>query len=158
MNLTLADVEEIASSWPNIRHVNLCSDPRLPCASNGTIKCLTSRALLSFARYCPNIVTLGLFLEANFSSLPSNEEVGALSSGFKKLRVLSVGVSSIEDERLFASFLCHVLRQGCIVKYGSGWYDADAGSVNAKRWQLVNELLPILLSLGYVPFKEWRGL
>ncbi|THU79601.1 hypothetical protein K435DRAFT_875301 [Dendrothele bispora CBS 962.96] len=79
MNLGLNDVEEIASAWPRLKSLNLNAAP-LNASLFPTMQRLDLHALLPFARHCPDIEELGIFLNAEYRTLPSESDVDALPS------------------------------------------------------------------------------
>lgn len=145
------DTEIFAASWPSLESLILNDEPVLLKESN-----LTAAALLPFARHCPDLIRLGLFLDTSsietlvtpFTTLPFVP--------FKRLKHLSMGVSIIKDENLVALYLSHVLPLGCTIDSGITWEgqsfsDGDEVHVHVTercdRWAKVNNLLPILTRL-----------
>ncbi|THH17422.1 hypothetical protein EW146_g3381 [Bondarzewia mesenterica] len=93
--MTDKDMESLASSLPRLECLILNTHPLL--AKEPT---LTLRALIPFARYCPNLTRLGLYIDAQtIVSLPSND------LAFNNLTLLDMGISSrcpdLGDERSF---------------------------------------------------------
>lgn len=118
LNLTQADVEEIASSWPRLESLLLNCQP-IPEVS-GPI--LTMNALLPFARHCPRIEQLGLYLNGHM--MPRRAPSSLPPVRFTSLRTLSVGASSITSVDSTALFLSQLLPPGCKIESGVRWPDA----------------------------------
>jgi len=76
---------------------------------------LTLRALLPFARNCPNLRKLGLYLHATETDLPSVSEIPRPLS---KLSELHVGLSNIEDPEAVALFLSRICPADCSIEAG----------------------------------------
>ena len=153
MNLSQHDIEEMASSWPSIEVLLLNCQP-IP---ETTRPLLTLRALTPFARFCPNLRELGLYLDADPThltklSLPLNP--------FKSLEVLSVGASSIYIVEPVALFLSNLCPLNCQIISGVRWPDAygialdragiyDERRVNLTefwvRWNDLSKVLPLAI-------------
>ncbi|KAK7435046.1 hypothetical protein VKT23_019854 [Stygiomarasmius scandens] len=152
MNLLQTDIDEITRAWPNIRHVSLCPDPLHYIDSTPNVSLsgpsLGLVALLPFAKNCPNIESIGLFVDAT-KHLGNNQ---LASQVFHKLHTLRVGVSPIETEKSVTAFLCHLIKPECHVIYGSDWYthESSSKSVDEQRWNVVDELLPLLMSVRII--------
>ncbi|KAK7438175.1 hypothetical protein VKT23_018105 [Stygiomarasmius scandens] len=141
----LEDVTEIATAWPNLKSLKLCCDPFV--SQQPTSKQLDLRAILPFAQHCPQIEQLGLLINAKSSSMPSNAEIDALPSLFKKLQIFSVGISEIQHEGAVAQWLSLVCTPGCVIQCGPRWYEPGEEELElVTRWKRVGELLPHLLA------------
>ncbi|KAK7435631.1 hypothetical protein VKT23_014572 [Stygiomarasmius scandens] len=138
------DMQEIASAWPHLKSVNLGCAPLT--LKQSTSKRLGLSALLPFARFCPDIEELGLLIDAK-SDVPCDAEIEEIPSPFRRLRVLSVGISEIDHEGVIAECLSFLCPSGCEIRYGADWYESDESSSDTKKWKTVSELLPRLLSV-----------
>ncbi|KAI0750482.1 hypothetical protein C8Q74DRAFT_1442370 [Fomes fomentarius] len=104
------DLEDIASSWPELEVIILDCQPlpsTLPSA-------LTLDALVPFARHCPRLRELGLYLSA--ATTTTTHPVP-----FKSLQRLDVGVSSIVDPGPAALFLSELCPSDCLLVSGVNW-------------------------------------
>ncbi|KAI0738352.1 hypothetical protein C8Q80DRAFT_273044 [Daedaleopsis nitida] len=161
LNLADEDMDELARRWPSLESLQLNSEP-VP-ESDGPS--LTLRALLPFARHCPNLRHLGLHINAQCVptqpplpplSLPSAHDVPV--PRFKRLESLAVGLSAITKPEPVTLFLSQLLPLGCRVCCGLRWPDAfdiamehalvpvsvrAAMSACWARWNDVAKLLPI---------------
>ncbi|KAF5311541.1 hypothetical protein D9758_018927 [Tetrapyrgos nigripes] len=144
LSLGLDELVEIASAWPRLQRLDLNSAPLT--SRQPTPKDLSLHALLPFARYCSDIETLGLFINAKSYSIPSDAEIEPLPSPFTKLQTISVGISSIAREGEIAEFLSLICPPGCIIQYGPVWYPFKTGDAGAK-WKEVNKLLVHLFAV-----------
>ncbi|KAI0750487.1 hypothetical protein C8Q74DRAFT_1361745 [Fomes fomentarius] len=160
--ISQADLEDIASSWPELEVLILDCQPlpsTLPSA-------LTLDALVPFARHCPRLRELGLYLSAS-----APPRVGATTTTthpvpFKSLQRLEVGVSSIVDPGPAALFLSELCPADCRLVSGVNWphdksliaaeseddLDALRGVLAElgefyRRWEEVRQVLPLLIRL-----------
>ncbi|CUA70073.1 Leucine-rich repeat-containing G-protein coupled receptor 4 [Rhizoctonia solani] len=88
--VTDADLKHIASSWPTLRTLMLSEYPYF-CSDDIELPSLGS--LIPFAEHCPNLVNLGLFVNA---SLPVTLPSTAIKP-FEKLQLLNFGQSYIQE-------------------------------------------------------------
>ncbi|THH29009.1 hypothetical protein EUX98_g5182 [Antrodiella citrinella] len=120
MNVTQADMEELASSWPALETLLLNCQP-IP---ENTPPLLTLEALIPFAQHCPHLRELGLYLDAQdippALSYPSPRPL----SSFRSLQKLSVGASCIAQVEPVALFLSQLCPLGCQIVSGVRWPDA----------------------------------
>jgi hypothetical protein len=154
LDLQQEDVELIATKWPSLETLLLNNEPVYLSQSN-----LTLQALLPFARHCPKLRHLGLFIHATTADLPSISSFGLPSSDdhprFRSLRRLSMGVSIISEEGQIALFLSHICPLGCKLESGVTWDEsilvgeetALAIEHRCQKWNKVVELLPLLTRL-----------
>jgi hypothetical protein len=151
LRLTLDDLETLASGWPTIENLDLNKEPVVLGPALGTKSNLTLRALLPFARNCPNLRKLGLYLHATETELPSASEI---QRPFTKLTNLNVGISSIGEPQAVALFLSRICPVDCYVEAGVCWsyagFDETSRAVLQRRiheWQKVNTYLPLSVKL-----------
>ena len=154
LNLADGDMEEFASKWPSLESLQLNSEP-VPEPHGPS---LTLRALLPFARHCPNLRHLGLHVDArsvpSLNPFPYAQDVPR----FRRLETLAVGLSAVQKTEPVTLFLSQLLPLGCTIRCGLRWPDAfDIAmehalvpvSVRAEmsacwvRWNEVAKLLPI---------------
>jgi hypothetical protein len=121
VDITQSDIETLASSWPSLLKFCLAWQPlKLDAPS------ITLRALLPFVRYCPDLCTLMLFIDASTtdpltSSLLTYADAETYNTKqFRNLTSLFMGVLSIENEGvvLFLSRLCPL---GCKIDCDVSW-------------------------------------
>ncbi|CAE6424428.1 unnamed protein product [Rhizoctonia solani] len=102
--VTDADLEHIARSWPTLRTLMFSEYPYF-CSDDIELPSLGS--LIPFAEHCPNLVNLGLFVNASLPfPLPST-----VIKPFQKLQLLNFGQSYIQENDVvgvaaFVSRLC----------------------------------------------------
>ncbi|EGN97651.1 hypothetical protein SERLA73DRAFT_57380 [Serpula lacrymans var. lacrymans S7.3] len=148
VDITLAEIEELARNWPSLERLSLNCEPLV--MDHFT---LDLRALLPFARYCPKLRKLGLFLNATTVDMPDVRELGLRP--FPALRTLSVGVSKVQEEEPVALFLSQVCPLGCEIEFGVTWLRSPGfpllvlASVADRclAWESVKRLLPSLIKL-----------
>lgn len=153
MNLTQPDIEEMASSWPLIEVLLLNCQPIPEPIRPG----LTLRALIPFARHCPRLWQLGLYLDADPAHL---SRLSGPITPFKSLEVLSVGASSITAVEPVALFLSKLCPLSCRIISGVRWPDAYGIALDRigiyddrrirltefwVRWNDVSKVLPLAI-------------
>jgi hypothetical protein len=145
INITLEEIEELASRWPSLKSLSLNEEPLV--MSDFT---LDLRALLPFARHCPNLYRLGLFMYAAATIHPMQE--------LKPFTALCVGTSLVRDPEAVTAFLSHICPPGCELEVGLTWptvnsrheLDNDVLSRMQSRsdgWRMVHDVLPTLIRL-----------
>ena len=153
--LTLDDLETLTSRWPTLEVIDLNREPVILGLAMGTQPDLTLRALLPFARNCPNLRKLGLYLHATEVDLPSVSEI---PRPFSKLTDLNVGLSSIGEPEAVTLFLSRICPADCNVEAGVCWsyvetfVDVASRTVMQDRinaWDEVNFYLPLSVKLRY---------
>ena len=153
--LTLDDLESLTSGWPTLEVIDLNREPVILGLAMGTQPNLTLRALLPFARNCPNLRKLGLYLHATETDIPSVSEI---PRPFSKLTDLNVGLSSIGEPEAVTLFLSRICPAECNVEAGVCWSYVDAFVDDASRavmqdrinaWDEVNFHLPLSVKLRY---------
>jgi hypothetical protein len=139
LSLQLEDIEEIASKWPSLDTLILNNNPVLPLPRESQ---LTLRSLLPFARHCPRLQHLGLFLDASTIDIPSAHEL----QFFQRLKCLSMGSSSLVEEGRVALFLSRICPIGCrVTTCVNGWGGVEHFT-NCDKWEIVDQLLPLLIT------------
>ncbi|KNZ81377.1 hypothetical protein J132_00962 [Termitomyces sp. J132] len=149
LHLELSDIEEIATSWPGVETLVLNPQPTYLEDSN-----LTLRALLPFARHCSKLQRLGLFMDATTIDFPAAESTSVYQlPTFRSLHCLTVGVSLIQEDGAVALFLSQICPLHCEIEKGVTWENpvsqelADKLELRLKKWEKVEELLPLLTKL-----------
>lgn len=136
------EIDHLARNWPTLESFILNPEPQLTRYRKLSLDCL-----VSFARYCPNLHTLGLFIDASQSYLASTKTVR-----FKNLRNLTFGLSPVSNPKsvaLHLSRLCslstHTVLQQSLSEEGplEGISDEQLGY--KMLWAYVMELLPLFL-------------
>ncbi|KAF7375042.1 hypothetical protein MSAN_00390300 [Mycena sanguinolenta] len=153
LDLKLADLERLARSWPSLRKLMLNNEPVVSDECS-----LTLEALIPFAKHCPELEQLGLFVNASTAELPLKVDLSP-SPQFKKLRRLSMGVSRISDPGPVALFLSQICPLNIYLESGITWEIEGQReqqqqppllqtiSNRCGMWAKVEELLPLLTKL-----------
>lgn len=125
--LDLQDMETLACRIPAIENLTLNDEPGKDSKSE-----LTLLALLPFARHCPSLKSLGLFIDARAMDTPSLDQIHP----FHSLRELAVGSFLIAEAPSAALFLGYIFPSGCRVKAETSW------SINGLKvfWNKVNDV------------------
>ena len=155
LSLTLDDLETLTSKWPTLEVIDLNREPVILGPAMGTRSNLTLRALLPFARNCPNLRKLGLYLHATETDLPSVSEI---PRSFSKLTDLNVGLSTIGEPEAVTLFLSHICPADCNIEAGVCWSYVETFVDDASRavmqeriqaWEEVDFYLPISVKLRH---------
>lgn len=144
------DLEILSTCWPALESLNLNNEPVILTQSD-----LSVEALLPFARHCPNLTHLGLFLDVMTLELPLPPSITGTITPFKRLKRLSMGVSIIHDDNAVALYLSYLLPVDCTIDSGITWDDCEAGDPELLRevqqrcdwWTKVEKMLPVLVQL-----------
>ncbi|KAF9221170.1 hypothetical protein BS17DRAFT_803698 [Gyrodon lividus] len=154
LKITLDEIEELASRWPSLESLMLNAEPLHLDEDAFT---LDLRALLPFARHCPSLWRLGLYINATEADIPS---VHSSVEPFRSLRVLSLGTSQARDQGAVSTFLSRVCPPGCRLEVGITW--DDFGPLDNRileddlrfelhqrgaSWKAIENLLPVLIQL-----------
>ena len=155
LRLTLDDLETLTKGWPTLEVIDLNKEPVVLGSAMGIQSNLTLRALLPFARNCPNLRKLGLYLHATEADLPSVSEI---PRPFAKLTELNVGLSSIGEPEAVALFLSRICPVDCNVEAGVRWPDMETFVDEISRvvmqertngWDEVKFYLPLSVKLRH---------
>lgn len=162
VNITLEEIEELASRWPSLENLTLNEEPLV--MNEFT---LDLRALVPFARHCPKLRRLGLFIDATPAKIPPTLEL----KPFVALSVLSVGTSRAHDPESIAVFMSHLCPPGCKLEVGVTWtsfgsrscrvLDDDVRVEIGRRfhpWKCVRDILPVLIQLRREEREKSRAL
>ncbi|KAF8629309.1 hypothetical protein AX15_003513 [Amanita polypyramis BW_CC] len=154
--VTQDEIEELAEKWPSLETLLLNNEPGFINDAR-----LTLDALLPFARHCPRLRHLGMFINAStvgqtYNSTPTRRSrEPRYAPIFKSLRKLSMGVSPVSDINGVTLFLSSICPADCLVESGVTWDEklyvpADvvrAIKVRCERWARVEEMLPGMVEL-----------
>ena len=158
--LRQSDLETLASKWPSIEVLLLNCEPAYVDHPTFTLE-----ALFPFARHCPRLLHLGLFVDASNGSVPGAPVLPEEYPVFKSLKKLFVGVSMIDEggEGAVALFLSQLCPVGCVLDSGVTWEEAAEVTgvkvaMRCKRWDKVAELLPLLTRLRIEERERARAL
>ncbi|OAX37634.1 hypothetical protein K503DRAFT_719480 [Rhizopogon vinicolor AM-OR11-026] len=151
VNITLEEIEELASRWPSLESLALNEEPLVMFDFT-----LDLRALVPFARHCPKLRRLALFMDATTAKIHPTQEL----KPFTALSILSVGTSQAHDSDAVAAFLSHLCPAGCELEIGITWTAYGSRScrelengvlleINRRftPWEIVKDLLPVLIQL-----------
>ncbi|CCO32898.1 hypothetical protein RSOLAG1IB_03611 [Rhizoctonia solani AG-1 IB] len=166
--VTDTDLEHIARSWPNLRTLMLSEYPYF-CSDDIELPSLAS--LLPFAEHCPNLVNLGLFVNASLPCpLPST-----IIKPFQKLQLLNFGQSYIQENDIvgvaaLVSRLCDPsvqIKMGhaisaysfspCLASSTEETPDADIATRN-ERWDKVVSAVAVLQQARQIEVDRIRQL
>ncbi|OJA20968.1 hypothetical protein AZE42_09179 [Rhizopogon vesiculosus] len=112
VNITLEEIEEHASRWPTLENLSLNEEPLAMYDFT-----LDLRALVPFARHCPKLRHLGLFMDATTAETHPTTEL----KPFTALHTLSIGTSLAHDPGTVAAFLSQLCLPGCKLETGITW-------------------------------------
>ncbi|KAJ7494625.1 hypothetical protein B0H11DRAFT_910388 [Mycena galericulata] len=148
LDMKLEDLDQLARSWPSLRKLIINNEPLISQQCD-----LTLKAILPFARHCPELEQLGIFMNASTADLPTTYPAD-FPKPFPKLKHLSVGVSLINEPGPVALFLSHLCPLKTQLEYGVTWDTAGLPSSmfstildRCSKWEKVAELLPLLTKL-----------
>ncbi|KAF9524767.1 hypothetical protein CPB83DRAFT_773231 [Crepidotus variabilis] len=148
--LQQTDIENIAFSFPAMETLILNNEPVILDESS-----LTMEALGSFARHCPYLTHLGLFIDTTGIQASLSPSAAMDLIPFKSLRRLSMGVSIITDDNAASLYLSHILPVGCTVDCGITWDETVFAARDVYKnvqdrcelWTKVDRVLPVLVRL-----------
>lgn len=154
LKITLDDLEDLASKWPHAESLMLNVEPLF---INEDASTLDLRALLPFARHCPRLHLLGLYINATEADLPSSYFP---LEPFRALQTLSVGTSQVRNTSAVATFLSRICPSQCILDTGITWTEFGPQNhrymhaelvyplqMRCMAWRAVEGLLPALIQL-----------
>lgn len=154
LRITLDDLEDLASKWPHLECLMLNAEPLFLHEDAFTPDL---RALVPFARHCPRLRSLGLYINATEAEIPSSH---TSLKPFNALHTLSLGTSEVRDTSAVAAFLSRICPAGCILDMGLTWsefgpQDDRSLPIELRRslqkrcsaWYAVQKLLPALIRL-----------
>jgi hypothetical protein len=143
------DIELLAATWPALETLLLNTEPVYSENSN-----LTLEALTPFAKYCPKLTHLGIFLDATIVETPLALSATYPTPVFQRLRRLSMGVSIIKDDHTVALYLSQLLPLQCALDCGITWEESYIAEQIDKMvqdrcdvWNRVADFLPLLTRL-----------
>lgn len=162
VKITLEEIEELACRWPFLESLALNEEPLV--MNKFT---LDLRALIPFARHCPKLRRLGLFIDACPTKIPPTLEL----KPFAALCFLSVGTSRAHDPEAVAAFMSHLCPPRCELEVGVTWtsfgirscrvLDDDVRMEISNRfqpWKSVRDILPVLIQLRMEEREKSRAL
>lgn len=154
LRITLDELEDLATKWPHLETLLLNAEPLFLDEAAFT---LDLRALLPFARHCPRLRHLGLYINATEAEIPSSYTP---LEPFSALRTLSVGTSHVRDTSAVATFLSRICPSRCALEMGITWTEFGCEEnrflpntlryplqKRCSAWQAVAKLLPALIQL-----------
>lgn len=160
IRITQSEVEELASKWPSLEVLLLNCEPLDPTE----VSTLTVHALLPFARHCPNLRELGLYIDATRAEDGDAAALGPSVKPFKSLARLCMGLSAISAPGPVALFLSRLCPLECELTSGVTWPEGfgmmetannretlDALQAKAgvwwEKWAEAAKVLPLLTKL-----------
>jgi hypothetical protein len=171
--MTQDEIEELAEKWPSLETLMLNNEPAF--INNAS---LTLEALLPFAKHCPRLRHLGLFINAStvgqiYNGTPTSSvspskraRVPRDPPRFKSLKRLSMGVSPISDVNGVTLYLSSICPTACQVESGVTWDEklhvppdiVRAIRVRCERWTLVEGMLPGMVEVRDEERERSKGL
>lgn len=155
LNLTEANIEALARSWPSLEVLNLNSEP-IPELG---LPVLGASVLRSFATHCPRLQELAVYIDGDRLPPPTDVQ-SATTPPFRALRKLALGSSPLTRVEPMVLFLSRLCTLGCEIGAGVRWPDAygialDSVGVTDERrvhmsewwvrWTEVGKLLPLAI-------------
>ncbi|THU81733.1 hypothetical protein K435DRAFT_972248 [Dendrothele bispora CBS 962.96] len=150
LSLTDFDVEEVASAWPKLKVIDLGSYPARP-SGKDLVSRPSFQSFFHFTEKCPRIEEIHLLLDTTIplmatpAASTSHKTYPPIS---RTLRVVSVGLSELEDEYSFAMFLGQLCGPQCRLKHDP---EERFAKLNRKgvseKWKAVETLLPLVNGL-----------
>jgi hypothetical protein len=146
--ITLEEIEELASRWPSLENLYLNEEPLV--MDDFT---LDLRALIPFARHCPKLRGLGLFMDATTAPEVCPKEGLKPFTALKRLRVgtsiahnLNVGTVAVFLNRLCPP-RCNVIEKGNWTSYYHAHLQLDSNVMwemhrRSTIWKSIGDLLP----------------
>ncbi|KAF9449357.1 hypothetical protein P691DRAFT_667622 [Macrolepiota fuliginosa MF-IS2] len=156
LDLRQEDLDVLASRWSFLTYLTL-NNELLDLHSSD----LTLEALIPFARHCPNLIELGMFINVSPHLIPPFSPTFNLPS-FKSLQNLCMGVSIITESVPVAMFLSQILPFGCEIDSGiSDWGQSheiqdEVQNVFNHRSKLWNEVDKLVSFLTKARMEEWE--
>lgn len=153
-NLHYKDLEEMALAWLEIEQLNLNPIPAYYSRSS-----LTLEALQPFARHSHELRNLGLFMDTSHTPVDLFQDCPP----FRKLEILAVNLSMINNIPLIAMVLSHVCPVACRFSppIDVGFREKEFGSILQRRawfWGEVETLLPYFAQTRMQERKASEGL
>ena len=112
VNITPDEIEELASRWPSLEYLRLNEEPLV--MHDFT---LDLQSLISFARHCPKLLQLGLFMDASATKIHPTQELNPFTS----LELLCVGTSLAGDPCAVVALLSCLFPPGCQLDASITW-------------------------------------
>ncbi|KAF8553097.1 hypothetical protein OG21DRAFT_1414929, partial [Imleria badia] len=154
LKITLEDIEDLASKWPHLKNLMLNAEPLFIHEAAFT---LDLRALMPFARHCPRLRELGLYINATEAEIPSSSTP---LEPFGTLHTLALGTSHVRDTSAVATFLSRICPSPCRLDMGITWTEFGSAEdrflpaplmymlqMRCSTWHAVEKLLPALIRL-----------
>lgn len=165
LELSQEDMEEMASKWPSLETLLLNCEPMVL----NQPPTLDLRALIPFARHCPKLTALGLYLSASTGFDEALRDPSL--KPFKSLQKLYMGLSPISEPGPVALFLSQLCPVECELSSGTTWPNGfamrdfmdqaamieldKAAAAWFEKWTEVGRTLPLLTQLR-VEEREYR--
>lgn len=165
LKLTLDELEDLARKWPDLENLMLNAEPLFLEKDAFT---LDLRALLPFARYCPRLRLLGIYIDASKAEIPSPSTP---LEPFSALQNLELGTSLVRDTDTVATFLSEICPSRCAVGAGITWTTSGSGDsrllpsdlilslqIRCSAWLAIGELVPVLIQVRQQAKERSRAL
>jgi hypothetical protein len=144
LNIHEIDLERIATALPSITSLQLNPTPTFYYHST-----LSLRALLPLSLHCPELKTLGLFVDTSLTTAIQDHD---MCKPFNRLEVLNMGTSIIEKSSCVdvSLFLSDILPSKCAIVYGTEDFVFEYAHTLKQRdeeWVEVNKVFPFLATM-----------
>ncbi|KIJ63856.1 hypothetical protein HYDPIDRAFT_112834, partial [Hydnomerulius pinastri MD-312] len=128
-------LDDMAKAWPMLEHLHLMNDTPSRSASNATLK-----GLVPFTRYCPNLVSVGLRLDAReIPTLSNSKDLSHPASAVEDRSAISICMdvqSEIRDSAGVAAYLLDLFPKVTLRLAGG-----RGGFQQAAMWQRVSRII-----------------
>jgi hypothetical protein len=159
LQLTILELDTFAAALPPLEKLQLNPEPFL--GTNGLSGgSLPIGALFIFARRCPQLLELGLFVTVFGAGIPGNDEFisdsgASLPPPLRKMRVLNFGSSPIlfapQASGTVAKWLSQICSSVCQITSGFTWDPVSLGypespnsQASCAAWEEAGRLLPLV--------------
>ncbi|KAF5384571.1 hypothetical protein D9757_007506 [Collybiopsis confluens] len=144
------DLRILACSWPKLKRLRLSSDPG--CLEPDRSKRLTLLSLVQLAQWCPELESIGLYLDATTPYIPQNLPATVPAKNLENLKQLDIGFSPLDDSARVASVLSQILPSPSAALPSTQQRWQQIASISPyilgewkTEWEAVRTLLPVLL-------------
>lgn len=108
VDISEAELTALIQGWAHLETFELCSQPVIEANCENR---LTLSAIIPFTIFCPNLITLSLWIDATQAPLYPLSEIPAGIRFGEKFRTLDLGTSPINESVPEMNFISHYLSQ-----------------------------------------------
>ncbi|KAJ7196884.1 hypothetical protein B0H12DRAFT_637616 [Mycena haematopus] len=141
-------LEEMAQAWPDVGELSFGTDAPIIQAPKATLKCL-----IAFARHCPELMTLGIRMDATDVPAITRERTTSLNDMY-------VGTSLINTskEGLVAAFISNLFPELQHLSPFSGDSPLpEPFAAQSTSWHRVSQLIPVFASVRSQEEEFWAA-